>query len=108
MNKIKEKWGTLLERFKFPLLVLSLGLILMLLPGNNTPEPVSSERDAVVAGILSRVKGVGESLVLISDKGVVVVCHGADSAKTRMEIIQAVSSYTGFGSDKITILKMVD
>lgn len=108
MNETKDKIGLLLERFKFPLIVLGLGLLLMLIPENETSKTLTSERDLLVAEILSQVDGVGESLVLISDKGVVVVCSGANSAKTRMEIIQAVTSYTGYGSDKITILKMVD
>lgn len=108
MNEIREKWSSLLERFKYPLIALSVGVILMLIPGSERTEPISTEGEAHVADILSQVRGVGESLVLISDKGVVVVCQGADSARTRMEIIQAVSSYTGYSSDKITILKMVD
>lgn len=39
-------------------------------------------------------------------KGAVVVCQGADSASVRLNIIQAVSSLTGLGSDKISVIKM--
>ena len=46
--------------------------------------------------------------LLISESGVVVVCQGAENARVRLDIIRAVSSYTGFTSDKITILKMAD
>ena len=108
VNELKAKKAVLMERFKFPLLVRALGIILMLIPGSGDNTPVLSQSDALVSEMLSQVQGVGEAVVLISDKGVVVVCSGADNAKTRMEIIQAVGSYTGYGSDKITILKMVD
>lgn len=39
-------------------------------------------------------------------KGAVVLCQGADSASVRLDIMQAVSSLTGLGSDKITVIKM--
>lgn len=39
-------------------------------------------------------------------RGAVVVCQGADRASVRLNIIQAVSSLTGLGSDKITVIKM--
>lgn len=39
-------------------------------------------------------------------KGAVVVCQGADRASVKLDIIRAVSSLTGLGSDKITVIKM--
>ena len=39
-------------------------------------------------------------------KGAVVACEGADSAAVRLNIVRAVSSLTGLGSDKITVVKM--
>lgn len=39
-------------------------------------------------------------------RGAVVVCDGADSAAVRLAIVNAVSSLTGLGSDKITVVKM--
>lgn len=80
----------------------------MLIPTSENKEYTFSKNDSLVSQILSSVDGVGDALVLISDKGVVVVCQGADNAKVKLEIINAVSSYTGYSSDKITILKMVD
>ena len=53
-------------------------------------------------------EGVGEAQVIISDNGVVVVCRGAENAAVRLDIIRAISAYTGFGSDRITILKLAD
>jgi hypothetical protein len=61
-----------------------------------------------LAQLLSSTKGVGECKILLYDKGVLVVCEGADNARIRLEIIDALSSYTGFGSDKIKILKMAE
>lgn len=39
-------------------------------------------------------------------RGAVVVCDGADRAAVRLHIMEAVSSLTGLGSDKITVIKM--
>ena len=33
---------------------------------------------------------------------------GAENAAVKLDIIRAISSYTGFGSDRITILKLAD
>lgn len=38
-------------------------------------------------------------------QGVVVVCDGANSARLRLEITQAVSALTGLSSDKIAVVK---
>lgn len=39
-------------------------------------------------------------------RGAVVVCQGADRASVRLKIVEAVSSLTGLGSDKIKVIKM--
>ena len=108
MDDVKNKLSGIFERYKIPILVMSFGLMLMLLPGTDKASPSLSQNDEIVSEVLSRTQGVGDCLVMISDKGVIVVCHGADSAKVRMQIIEAVNSYTGYTSDKITILKMAD
>lgn len=97
-----------LEKFKYPLVVLVIGVALMLLPTGNSQIKEGTDRDEQVAQILSQTEGVGEARVLISENGVVVACAGAENARVRLDIIRAVSSYTGFASDKITILKMAD
>ena len=91
-----------LKAYRFPLLIVAVGIILMLLPSAAKSEmtEVGSLGDA-----LSMTQGVGEAYVLISDNGVVVVCDGASDAATRLEIITAVKTYTGFGADQITVLK---
>lgn len=38
--------------------------------------------------------------------GAVVVCEGADSARVKMDILQAVAQFTGLGTDKISVLKL--
>ena len=39
-------------------------------------------------------------------RGAVVLCQGADDARIRLQIIEAVKSVTGLTSDRITVLKM--
>lgn len=39
-------------------------------------------------------------------KGALIVCDGAQSAAIKLAIVEAVSSLTGLGSDKITVIKM--
>ncbi|MGN0981859.1 MAG: hypothetical protein ACI4O0_03085 [Candidatus Limivicinus sp.] len=107
MSDGRKNLAEKLEQFKYPLVVLVIGVVLMLLPlGSGTTGSASEEEP--MAQLLSHTDGVGVSQVLISENGVVVVCQGAENARVRLDIIRAVSSYTGFTSDKITILKMAD
>lgn len=39
-------------------------------------------------------------------RGAVVLCDGADNAKVRLAVTQAVSTVCGMGADKVTVLKM--
>ena len=105
MNKTKAM--EMLDKFKYPLLILVLGVILMLLP-TGSAKSEEAEGNERIQQMLSSVEGVGEAQVIISDNGVVVVCRGAENAAVRLDIIRAISAYTGFGSDRITILKLAD
>ena len=105
MDKLSKELPQILARFKYPLIVLGLGVLLMLLP-SRSPAPEVSTQSQLVAQALENVEGVGRAQVLISDKGVVVVCSGAEDAEVKMDILRAVKAYTGFTSDKISILKM--
>lgn len=107
MSEIKEK-AAKLEKFKYPLIILIVGVVLMLIPGKSTYLNTPSDTDEPLKTVLSCTSGVGRAEVIASECGVVVVCDGAEDAKVRLDIIRAVSSYTGFASDKITILKMTD
>lgn len=97
-----------LERFKYPLLILALGVVLMLAPGKTAAPAGAVDSGTQLSQILSRCEGIGAAQVIVSDEGVVVACQGAENAKTRLEILHAVNSYTGFGSDRITVLRLVD
>ncbi len=101
----KSLWAKL-EKFKYPALILVIGLILLLLPGSTDRKEGEKDVNTMLQELLTHTEGVGEARVLISDSGVVVVCRGADDPRVRLDIIRAVISYTGFGSDKITVLKM--
>ena len=60
-----------IEKFKYPLLVLILGIILMLLPSRSAEVSSANEKDELMQRILSCSDGVGEGQVIISDNGVV-------------------------------------
>ena len=106
MNRDLRGLPAKLEQYKYPLLILLIGLTLLLIPTSekrNVQEPGAQEE---LAALLSQVKGVGAARVLISDSGVVVACSGAADARVRLDMIRAVAAYTGFGSDRIIILKL--
>ncbi len=39
-------------------------------------------------------------------QGAIVVCQGADNAKVKLAIVEAVANATGLSTDRITVLKM--
>ena len=106
MNKETNALGAAIEKWKYPLLILLIGLLLMLITTSKEREEPAADAQEALAAVLAGTQGVGEARVLISDHGVVVACTGASNASVRLDIIRAVGSYTGFGSDKITILKL--
>lgn len=101
-SKLKD----ILEKYKYPIIMLTVAGALLLFPTGTEARSPASDEQLCFQDILSSTQGVGRALVLISENGVVVSCDGASNAKVRLDIIRAVSSYTGFSSDKITILKM--
>ena len=107
MEDKRKKLG-LLEKYRIPALVLVLGLILLLLPGFSGKKTEPDSPELKLQELLCQTRGVGESRVLISENGVVVVCAGAEDPRVRLDMIRAIGSYTGFGSDKITVLTMAD
>ena len=106
-----------LAKSKYVIAVLLLGLVLILLPrGSDTTaaaegDPLAAtgvplaEENRRLAELLTQITGVGRAQVLLSGNGAVVVCDGADSARLRLEITQAVSALTGLSSDKIAVVK---
>lgn len=119
-----------LQENKYVFLIAFLGLVLLLLPGKNTKEsgtdyaltssaPSSGKGDPLessgipldteserLGDFLSDISGVGEVRVLLSREGAVIVCTGADDAGVQLKVTNAVSAYTGLGSDKIRVMKM--
>lgn len=107
---------------KYVLIVLLLGLVLLLLPNSSEKKSAAQAEytaDALEAtgvsleteggkleALLSQIQGVGRAEVLLSKNGAVVVCDGADLATVRLDVTDAVMSYTGLGSDKISVMKM--
>ena len=77
MDELKKKLGRL-EQFKYPLLVLLVGILLMLFPLSSPKAETEDRSDRQLEQILACSRGVGEARVLISEKGVVVICAGAE------------------------------
>lgn len=97
-----------LETFKYPLLLLLVGIVLMLLP--TKPDKTGGNDSAATSleTVLGDTAGVGRVRVIVSEKGAVIVCDGAANASVRLDVLHAVASYTGFGADRVTVLKMTD
>ena len=104
MNSWKE-WIKKLETYKYPLLIILIGIFL-LLPTREEKTEAAVTAEKALEEVLADSSGVGKIRVLVSEKGAVVVCEGAANASVRLDILQAIGSYTGLGSDKITILRM--
>lgn len=101
------KLKAFLNKYKYPVIVLAVGIMLMTLPISGTKDK-DSGAEKQFRELLCSTEGVGRAEVLVSEKGVVIVCDGADSAAVRLDILRCVESYTGFSSRNVTILKMKD
>ncbi|MBE6968605.1 MAG: hypothetical protein E7442_00570 [Ruminococcaceae bacterium] len=119
MKTKDEKGGSRLpEKNRALLLVLLMGAALMILPGKTAAERSYPGDDAKfdsdeekLCAVLEQIEGCGRVYVLLRQErdgagGAVVVCDGAESAAVSLEIVRAVSAYTGLGSNKIIVLKM--
>lgn len=101
-----DKIKSALNKFKYPLLALVLGLIIMLLPtGSASSAPKAQSDEQRLAAVLQKCDGVGEVTALLSDTGAVIVCDGAEDASVRFAVVKAVEAFTGFSSDSIQVLK---
>ena len=97
-----------ITKYKYPILVLMIGIVLMSLPHSKSeaPEdPQGTQSETRLAGLLSMCRGVGNADALLSDKGAIIVCDGADDAEVRLTVIKAVSAYTGLSFDSIQVIK---
>ena len=95
-----------LGSYKYPLVILLIGVILLLVPSKKEETKISNSAEKALEEVLAVSSGVGRVRVLVSENGAVVVCDGAGNAAVRLDILRAISSYTGLGSGRITILKM--
>ena len=150
-------------KYKYVLLILSVGILLMTLPaGQGDENDVTSvpqkqedrQLSEELSDILGQIRGVGRVHVMLTEAagaethyqtdqdinqtegnqsekmktviisaggeekglvrsitppvylGAIVVCQGGDNPAVRLAVVQAVSSVTGIGSDRISVLKM--
>lgn len=104
-EKIKKQ----IDKYKYPLLALLLGLVIMLIPTGKSsvaePDAASDDSETRLEAVLEKCEGVGEAKVLLSENGAVIVCDGAENPEVRLSIIKAVEAFTGFSSDRIQVLK---
>ena len=118
--KVKDENAAqgLWEKNKVFLLLLLLGAALMLLPakgGEGVAGPGAKAQfdddEEKLCAVLEQIEGCGRVYVLLRQEregegGAVVVCDGAESASVTLEIVRAVSAYTGLGSNRIIVLNM--
>lgn len=99
-----------LGKYKYILLLAACALALLLLApsGGGGEDGGASEAEARLEYVLSRVDGAGRVDVLYTEAGATVVCAGASDANVRYAIVRAVSSCTGLGSDRITVLQRAE
>lgn len=110
-----------LAKNKYVLMVAALAILLMIIPSGKNKDIAANPgqgtelrssgiavdtESARIGEFLSSIEGVGEARVLLSAEGALVVCPGADNAAVRYCVTNAVSAYTGLGSDKIYVIKM--
>lgn len=113
--------NAMLQKKSVLIVLLAAGLLLLLWPrssgsgsaGKN--EDVSTTEEKRLCAVLSKIDGVGEVYALLSEEpnrrgeytGAVVVCSGARSPDIRFRVIQAVSAFTGLGSDRIIVEELI-
>lgn len=98
----------LLGKYKYPLIILVIGLVLISLPsGAKHSDEASIQKDDEqrLALILESSAGVGEAKVLLSENGAVIVCDGAANPEVKLCVVKATEAFTGLGCDEIQVLK---
>ena len=117
MDKYREL-RTILKKNGWLLVFLAAGLLLLCIPdGDRSGASTGTATDSEIrlAGALSRMEGVGETYVLLSEKpgreggftGAVIVCAGGADPGVQLRITEAVRAFTSLGSDKIIVQKLV-
>ena len=121
MDKRKtEAVAAFVKNNSWLLLMLLAGIALLLAPGSRTEKTggngeLSTAQEQRLSDALSHMRGVGETKVLLAEKsgreqgysGAVIICAGADDPAVRLRIVDAVSAFTGLGSNKIVVEKLI-
>ena len=107
----------MLQKKSVLIVLLAAGLLLLLWPRSSGSGTAGKNEDVSkrLCAVLSKIDGVGEVYALLSEEpnrrgeytGAVVVCSGARSSDIRLRVIQAVSAFTGLGSNRIIVEELI-
>ena len=74
---------------------------------DRTDSSTSVRVETVIVNDSNRVQtGLIKTVTPPTYLGAIIVCQGGDQPSVRLAVAQAVSSVTGLGTDRITVLKM--
>ena len=74
---------------------------------SKTTDTIDERKEAVIITSANREEqGLLQRIDPPLYLGAVVLCQGADDAKVKLAVVDAVSTATGLSSDKISVLKM--
>ena len=121
MSERKSALSSILQKKSVLIFLLAAGMLLLLWPKSSGSgsaeknEDVFTNEEKRLCAVLSKIDGVGNVYALLSEKpnrrgeytGAVVVCSGAGSPDTRLRVIQAVSAFTGLGSNRIIVEELI-
>jgi stage III sporulation protein AG len=74
--------------------------------GTEENETTTDVRTVLASDGSSKENAVAVQVMSATFQGAVVVAQGADDAQVKLNLVSAVSSLTGLGTDKITVIKM--
>ena len=74
--------------------------------GAEEKDTTTEVRTVLASDGSSKENAVTVQVVSATFQGAVVVAQGADDAQVKLNLVSAVSSLTGLGTDKITVIKM--
>ena len=120
LEAVKKKlagWSRRLGTYKYVLLVIAAGVVLLLWPGPADDEPSAqtdrkeetfsvADMEAQLEEILSRIEGAGQVSVMLTVKsGMERVLAQDGTLSAEEESIQTVVISTGSGSEEVVVLK---
>ena len=78
----------------------------------DTQRQTGSEEETLRQETVLYAAGSGQQSALIQQvqapvyQGAIILCQGADNPEVKLALVEAVSSITGLGADRITVVKM--